>query len=425
MFNRAVFASLLTGIAGQAALVITGVIAARVLGVEDRGWFALVTLFPVFLTQVGTLGAPIALTYKIAAEAANPRKTLEWVAGMACAQATAAMLLHLGLLGYAMDDAPVGVQDVATYSILAVPAGFAQAYGLAALQGGRRFAAFNLLRLLPVASYAGGIVLLFLVGGGTFATLLGTWIVVNLVIGVVTVIVAMDTPDRSAYSSSELGRLSDLLRFGAKGWIGSLGPIENLRIDQAVVGLLLSPAALGLYVVGTAFTNLPKFMSQSIGMVAYPDVANANYSSRRRLLWRYVISAALFVGLTVGVLELSVSWLVPFFFGEDFIDAVPIARILLVAGLVLGVRRVLSGAITGAGRPGYAALSEVGTWIVLAMTLPLLLPRWGAQGAALAVVIASAVPLVVLILFASRPGVVGSVHGHPTAESHLGAEIRE
>ena len=66
-------------------------------------------------------------------------------------------------------------------------------------------------------------------------------------------------------------------------------------LDQAVVGLFMPPSVLGLYVVAVAFTNLPRFVGQSIGMVAYPTVANARdpLEARRRL--------SRLVMMTVGV----------------------------------------------------------------------------------------------------------------------------
>ena len=48
--------------------------------------------------------------------------------------------------------------------------------------------------------------------------------------------------------------------------------METFRLDQAVVGLFLTPAALGLYVVGLAFANLPRFIAQSVGYIAYPRI---------------------------------------------------------------------------------------------------------------------------------------------------------
>ena len=48
-----------------------------------------------------------------------------------------------------------------------------------------------------------------------------------------------------------------MTRFGLKSLFGSISPIDTLRLDQAVVGLLLTPVALGFYVVAQASRTFP------------------------------------------------------------------------------------------------------------------------------------------------------------------------
>lgn len=62
---RATLGSLLSGLCGQGALIISGVLAARILGVEDRGYLALLAAFPLVLSQLGGLGVPQAVTYQL------------------------------------------------------------------------------------------------------------------------------------------------------------------------------------------------------------------------------------------------------------------------------------------------------------------------------------------------------------------------
>ena len=61
--RRAAIESVMTGLGGQAVLIISGILAARILGVEGRGYLALLIIFPVVLCQLGGLGLPQAVTY--------------------------------------------------------------------------------------------------------------------------------------------------------------------------------------------------------------------------------------------------------------------------------------------------------------------------------------------------------------------------
>src|SRR5689334_19231755 len=67
--QRAAFGAISAGLAGQAALVLSGVVFARVLGPQGRGDLALVLLLPAIVYQLGNLGLPLATAYFIAKEA--------------------------------------------------------------------------------------------------------------------------------------------------------------------------------------------------------------------------------------------------------------------------------------------------------------------------------------------------------------------
>jgi O-antigen/teichoic acid export membrane protein len=187
------------------------------------------------------------------------------------------------------------------------------------------------------------------------------------------------------------------LRFGVRGLLGYISPIESFRLDQAVIGLFLTPTALGLYVVGVSLTNLPRFLAQSVGLVAYPRIASVTaLTEARRLSWRY-FWLALAISLAVVIpLELSAATLITFFFGNEFAGATSVARILLLGTVILGARRVLADGARGMGYPGVGTLAETGSWLALLPALALLLPALGLNGVALALVVSWCFSLAIL-----------------------------
>ncbi|HSE05616.1 MAG TPA: hypothetical protein VLK35_15820, partial [Methylomirabilota bacterium] len=54
-------------------LVVTGVLLARMLGPDGRGYLAALILWPLVITQLGNLGIPSALTYSIARDPLSSR----------------------------------------------------------------------------------------------------------------------------------------------------------------------------------------------------------------------------------------------------------------------------------------------------------------------------------------------------------------
>jgi O-antigen/teichoic acid export membrane protein len=112
----------------------------------------------------------------------------------------------------------------------------------------------------------------------------------------------------------------------------------------------------------------------------------------------YVVFSIALTGVVVIALEISAGWLVPFFFGSEFDDAVLIMRILLVGAFLWGVRRVLTDTTSGSGRPGFGSIAELASWVAIVPALALLMPVWGVEGVAAAMVVSSALSLLVLVL---------------------------
>jgi O-antigen/teichoic acid export membrane protein len=388
--------SVLTGLVGQSVLIVSGVLAARILGVQDRGYLALLVLFPAVLAQIGSLGLPLSATFELSRDRSHWAEVIRTLTRPLAIQCVSLVLLHAGILLAVFLGDPRSVKVSALMSLCAVPAILGQSYGTAVLQGQQRFLAFNVLRTLPAASYTVAVLAIFVVGGGDLQWVVAGWIIASVVSAAATLAVAVrPVAIRSARASSE--KLRSMLRFGLKGLLGWTSPVETFRLDQAVVGLFLTPVALGLYVVGLAFANLPRFIAQSVGYIAYPRVAARRGDEAWRELWQFFWLASGAAALVVLVLELAVSWLVPVFFGDDFSGAVPLTRILLIGALFLSARRVLTDGAQGLGRPGLGTIAELSSWVFLLPALGIFTPLWGARGVALALAVSSALSFAVLL----------------------------
>ena len=182
--------SVLTGLVGQAVLIVSGVLAARILGVQDRGYLALLILFPAVLAQIGSLGLPLAATFELSRDRSRWAEVLRTLLRPMVLQDVSLVLLHAGILLAVFWSDPHAVKVSALLSLAAVPAILGQSYGTAILQGQQRFLAFNVLRALPATSYAVAVLAIFVVGGGNLEWVVVGWIVASLVSAAVTLFVA-------------------------------------------------------------------------------------------------------------------------------------------------------------------------------------------------------------------------------------------
>lgn len=402
--SRSVVGSLAASGGLQLLVIVSGVLVARSLGPEDRGYLALLIVISGVFALAGTLGLPSAVTYYIARDPADARRIASSLAWVGVLQGGAVFVLQAAALVALVASDPPHVRVAAAISLLLPPGILALSFGVAILQGQRRFTAFNLLRILPSTAYVVGVVIVYALNATSLVLFMALWAAVNLIGGSFALAFAVRGLPKHAEEEPGPSR-EQMVKFGLKALPGSLSPVDVVRLDQAVVGLFLSPVALGYYVVGQAFSLLPRVVAASVGMVAYPQVAaERDRHAARRAMWRFFFLGLASSGLVVGALELMAGELISLLFGEDFTEATTIAQILLLASLFMAGRRVLTDGVNGLGYPGYGTIAEVTSWILLLPGLAILLPWFGAEGVALALAVSWGASLLLLVTFALVAG---------------------
>lgn len=403
--SPAMAGSIATGVMGQVVLVASGIVVARVLGPENRGVLGLVFVLSAIATQVGSLGVPLSVTYLIAAEDMSPRSLLRGLRGFRNLQLVVILAVQAGLILVVLGPrSPSGFLWVGFLSLAATASGLSQMYGLAVLQGLRRFGAFNSLRILNGALYAVGVVGLWVMNLATLTSITLVIIAASVIAaGATWLVVLRGAP--AADGSNEVATRR-IVSFGLRSLFGSSPPVETFRLDQLLVGLALSPVALGYYIVALAFTNLTRFIGQSIGMVTYPKVAAADdRSSQLRIIRQdFALGAAVCGSLTLALIVV-VPWLLPFFFGSDFEPAGSASQILLVATFFASIRRILVDGTRGSGWPMWGTTAELLT--LLALPAVVVVTRYTDSLASVALVLAGAN---LLGLLAIAPALLGIKH---------------
>jgi precorrin-6y C5,15-methyltransferase (decarboxylating) CbiE subunit len=116
-----------------------------------------------------------------------------------------------------------------------------------------------------------------------------------------------------------------------------------------------------------------------------------------RWLRRWVVRGAGW-GLVITLLaQVIVGPLLPWFFGEDFRPALPIARVLIVAGGVLALRKLLACLLLGVGVSSGPARAEVAAIVTFLVIASLASGAWGIIGVAWAMLAAGVVACTVML----------------------------
>jgi O-antigen/teichoic acid export membrane protein len=403
--------SVLAGGGLQLIVAASGIIAARMLGVTDRGHLALLWVVTGAIGMLMSLGVHTGISFQIA----SGRSPLE-VAGrlrrvialqLLCAF-TVAVPVEFALFG--------GERAQSTASLLAaslVPPLFVLLlHGIAFVQGARRYHLVQLHRLVQPSLYVVVLGLLAAFGAGRLDDVTVGWAATMAAGALFAWRQGLGAwwPPRAGAESDAEGSADAVLRFSLRSLFSSFGLVEHLQADLLVVGLLLSSHDFGLYVAASAFANLPEFLGQSVGYIAYPEVSSAAAERRGVVLRRFIVIGGLVVLPVVVVGVLALGWLLPFLFGHAFAGAVGPGRILLAGAFAQALRRVAAEGLRGFGSGVSASWAELSFIVVFAAAVAPLSSAHGASGAAVAVLLASvaAAGVLVVLSWRARPGRVAA-----------------
>lgn len=389
------------GFLGQLFLLVSGLLVARILGVTGRGYLAGLSLWPILLSALGNLGVPVACTYYLSQQPAQARLVIGEAYRIAIVQIVILTGLLSIILWFWSEGKPSEVKIALYPVLLAIPALVSNQYAWAILQGRKKLTAFNFLRLLPSGLYTCGVTCLFFAGEQRLTLVVMTWVAALVLVAFASTLIALKDEQPDWRGSKDIR--GQLKTFGLRGHLGAISPVDSLPIDQALVALFLSPTALGLYVAAYAFTNLPRFIAQSVGIVAYPEIASQKDSNvARQLMWRFFWGVSLLNLCVLAALIVLMPLLLPFFFGAEFSPAVPIARILVVGTTFVASRRILVEGLRGLGHPQASTIAELSMYPWLIIGGPILMLWYGGEGLAVALTGGYVLSLLVAFIVATR-----------------------
>jgi O-antigen/teichoic acid export membrane protein len=365
------------------ALALATVMVARAGGPDLVGAFTLLRVLPGLAGVLAALGLPGATPYFLASRRDDPRlrPTLIVLALLGACAATLGWLALTPLLHRVFfqdwGNGLVLVGALAVFTQLPV------AVGKSLLQGEQDMVGANRAILAEEAAYP-PVYAMFLLAGHGALTMAYALVVADVLVaaGIAWRLARAGFFRGWGRPSMALGR--EISGYGARGQLGGLLSLVNLRLDVGILGAIAGPAVLGVYAIASKYAELMRLPGLAVNYVLYPIFASRDGEDARARTSRLLLPA-LTVPLAVAVpLALAATPLLPLVYGHAFRGAVGPALILL-AGLLGDVAaNQISAYLYGVGRPGGNSLA-IGVGVVLTVIGDvLLIPRYGAVGAAVA-----------------------------------------
>ena len=402
--------TIITMVAILAVNVITGMITARTLGPEGRGEQAALILWPEFMANVITLGIPSALVYNLR-RYPEERSNFFSAATIICGGlGIGSAAVGIVFLPQWLSQYPPETIRMAQLLMPIVPIFLLAQLFAMALDASSQFAISNLGRyMMPL---------------GTLLFLLGLVLTDN--INPYTAALAYILPGIVVFASriaylrklfqfrwSGLGKTyGRLMSYGVRSYGVELVKTLSGQLSQVVIVGLLSSTNLGIYVVALNLSRMMNVFQTSFVTVLFPKVAGRPVKEVVAMTGRAVrVSLALtcMAGIAVSLLAPIVLKLL---YGEEFLVAIAVFRILLVEIIINGTVWVFLQAFMAVNKPGIVTILQ---GLGVAISVPLmfiLIPLYGLEGAGLALLCSSTVRLILiyvsysLILKVSPPSLI-------------------
>lgn len=364
---------------GNAGYFVAVLIVARSLGPEGRGAIAFVTVTALVAAAVAALGAPSAVSVLVH-ERADKRAEL-LTASVALTTVTglgAGIIAFGGMLGLGVGPAGIGDGLITA----CVPAAmFLALFDLCVtlLLALGRPAMFAVIVGLAPWLYAAGLVAVGLHSELTITSAVVVWLVS---IGVASLIPVALSARAVGIGRLELEIVRKTSSFGFKAWVGGLAGSLNFRLDQVLMGLITTEAALGVYALAVNASEILLYVPAIVGMLLIPRIAQTAPEHRHAEVTRVFRISLLVTGVAAAVAAAAGPFAIPLVFGDEFRPSVVPFLALLPGAAGFTAMRVFSSALVGSSRPGRSSVGPVVALLVGVGLDLALIPSFGATGAA-------------------------------------------
>lgn len=373
----------------------------RLLGPLGKGQFALITQIPRLLTTLGSLGIGTSTLYY------TGRKKHKLTDIISTSLLVAAFLgLILILLFYLLFDyLPVFLLrdlklDQILIASLIIPFGLINIYSSSILLGSQRTPKAARLWILSSASMIFYLVLFNVVWKQGVMGAVAALVLSTVTVSAVSIAYLLQQARIQFRISKDY--LKQTISYGLKAHLGACAQFLNYRLDIFFVQYYLGFTQLGYYTLAVALAELLWDLPFSVSTALFQKVSSSTETDANKLtplICRNTFFLMLLV--TSGVFLLG-EVIIRIAYSPAFLPSALPLRILLPGILILSITKVLSGDLSGRGKPIYSTRAAL---VALFLNIPLnflFIPKWGIAGAAFASTISYSTQTAVIIFYFIR-----------------------
>jgi antigen flippase len=395
--------TLATNLFIAAVALVSGPLAARLLGPSGRGELAAVQNIYWLAALISLLGLPEATLFFVARSPARGGRILSTSACLVAASAPVCMLIGYFVVPIALRGQSQATMWIARMSLLFILASSWLSLVQFALRGTNKILEWNISRAVPALGWILTLMVVAFFGIASVSAIMLAYIgvlVLSIVIGL-ALFLPRGRDQRDMRPDLLLAK--PLLGYGIPLVCASVPQTLNLRLDQLLIASMLPASALGLYVVAVGWSGAITPLLHAIANLLFPKIAGSASPEDSAYMFGRVIRIGSMAALVLGgVVAAMTPTVLPLIFGIAFRPSILAACILVGASAISGISVILEEGLRGLGKTWAIFTSEGVGLIATVISLCYLLPRQGIVGAAISSVLGYTVTSIVLVFYVLR-----------------------
>lgn len=361
--------------------MVSGIVLARCLGAAGRGLVAAATVYPAILLSLMELGVRQSSAYHLGKGLYSNAQVVGAVTALVLTLGVAGMLICSGLIHWMGNPAISPL--ILLLVVVPIPVSIFTSYSSGIFLGNRLVGQFaNIGWMVATMQLLMVLVFVWLLAWGPVGALLAT-----LLSGVVA----------GGYAARKVSTLAALrpkfdwpiiralLLKGAVYSVALFVIVLIYKINIVVMERLSNVVEIGVFALGVSVAQLTWALPQAITTALFSHSATAPdenaFSEKVARLFRITVIIAFL--LVVG-LGLVAPVLIPFIYGKEFGPSVHVVHLLLPGVFCMLGLKILNMDLAGRGRPNASLWAMVPALVVNGALSIWMVPRYGANGAALA-----------------------------------------
>lgn len=378
---------------------VSGIILSRQLSAEGRGIHASIMIVPSILVSLVDMGIRQATIYQLGKKEHRDEDVISVT--MFFMVFSSVVGVAVCFVAYLWLDNPNFTWLMIGLALLTVPLQLVNAYSKGIVLGKQQVRAFARISWVPsLLRLVGIVVLVWLVGFYVVGALLASLLASAFITAYSVYLITRHAPFKPRFIPVIAKQMVSLgVVYASALFLLGL----NYRIDILILERLATLSEVGQYTQGVGVAEMLWQVPTALSVVIFSRGANAKdskaFSVSVTKLMRVTLVVASLGSVALGLVAVV---LVPIIYGSSFVPSVRIIHLLLPGIVAFTVFKVLNMDLAGKGRPAVSMLAAVPGVIINIVLNLLFVPRYGANGAALASTISYTLSTVIFLFVYAR-----------------------